>query len=284
MTHPSVPSRSSERMPSEGTGLPAGSLYASLADALEKLSPDARQIVIQRFQELPPHEARAVIEDIERAPPAWRSDVVDRLAKLPSERLSAVLAELRDLPSGQRDSALQRLVGLSGEATAAVQQPADPKPAPVGPADSRVQRDVSAAWQAADLAGTEAGPALGAIVEMAQRAGIDLSRFEFSDLMELLTQAREYTEQVRREDAEQAARVKAADLEGRLSEERVKIESREAWVRFSLALLLIFGAVSGVILAIAIGLDAEAVAQYLAPISGLAGIAVGYFFGRQSQG
>jgi NAD/NADP transhydrogenase beta subunit len=111
-----------------------------------------------------------------------------------------------------------------------------------------------------------------------------ISRLSFQELMELLTQAREYTERNRRELAEQHAREEAAKLGGELSRERVKIESREAWVRFSLATLLIVGAVLGVLLAIAIGLDAQSVAQYLAPISGLAGIAVGYFFGRQSQG
>lgn len=284
MTHHSVPSGSSERKPPVGMGLPASFPYPSLADALENLSPDARQIVIQRFQELEPGEARAVLEDIGRAPPAWRAAVIERLGTLPSDRLAAVLAELGDLPSGQRNSAVVRLLGFSPEMSAAIEETHDSTPPHAGAPSTSIERDVSAAWQAADLAGSEAGPALGAIVEMAQKAGIDLSRFEFSDLMELLTQAREYTEQVRREGAEQAARERAADLEARLSEERVKIESREAWVRFSLALLLIFGAVSGVILAIAIGLDAQAVAQYLAPISGLAGIAVGYFFGRQSQG
>jgi hypothetical protein len=54
-------------------------------------------------------------------------------------------------------------------------------------------------------------------------------------------------------------------------------------VRFGLALILVVGSVGGVIVGIAVGLQASTIAQFLAPITGLAGIAVGYFFGRSSQ-
>lgn len=86
------------------------------------------------------------------------------------------------------------------------------------------------------------------------------------------------------------------DIDARLEKQRRELEAqgatetrterlayRETWVRFILALLLVAGTL-GIVLTGVIGNQSpEEVAQYVAPIAGLSGIAIGYFFGRSSQ-
>jgi hypothetical protein len=74
-----------------------------------------------------------------------------------------------------------------------------------------------------------------------------------------------------------------AEIQKQAAERDANLHTFEARVRLSLALILLVGAVGGVIIGLLLHLPAGELSQYLAPISGLAGIAVGYFFGRESS-
>lgn len=155
--------------------------------------------------------------------------------------------------------------------------------------------------EAADPLTEAAAPAFRRLAEAARATGIDVSQLSFDELMQLADLARDSEAQRRAFDAEALTRARTLDLEFREQQARVESEAREAKiredaarreagvrlqehrVRAGLAALLVLGAVGGVVWGIARGLPAEELAQYLAPISGLAGIAVGYFFGRQSS-
>jgi hypothetical protein len=102
-------------------------------------------------------------------------------------------------------------------------------------------------------------------IAAARSLGIDATSWSFEQLMEANKTLREYSKE--RENRERQA----------------ELDNRETIVRFTLALLLVLGSVLGVFAGIVAGLGADEVAQFLAPITGLAGIAVGYFFGRASQ-
>jgi hypothetical protein len=86
------------------------------------------------------------------------------------------------------------------------------------------------------------------------------------------------------EERQQERLAQRAGQEQRLTErvyaQRARVAWIEAWIRAGLAVLLVAGTVAAVFLGIAMRLDPEQLAQYLAPITGLAGLAVGYIFGR----
>jgi hypothetical protein len=86
------------------------------------------------------------------------------------------------------------------------------------------------------------------------------------------------TEESKRRHETQAARDEARSKLEVMRFQRV--DSLEARVRAGLALLLVVGTGVAVILGVAMGVAPARLTQYLAPITGLAGIAVGYFFGR----
>jgi hypothetical protein len=73
---------------------------------------------------------------------------------------------------------------------------------------------------------------------------------------------------------------------GRLSAEekvarmRRRVEAVEAYMRVGLASILVIGTLATVLVGILLHISPQNLAQYLAPVSGLAGIAVGYFFGK----
>ena len=132
-------------------------------------------------------------------------------------------------------------------------------------------------------------PTLVDTVLAAQMLGIDVTSWGFEELMGANAALRDYSTQkeIREREAEAAKRkAEAADREAeaanRIRERQADAANREGNVRFALALLLVLGSVAGVFTGIVAGLPADQVAQFLAPISGLAGIAVGYFFGRAS--
>jgi hypothetical protein len=101
-------------------------------------------------------------------------------------------------------------------------------------------------------------------IAAAQMLGIDATKWSFEQLMDANKTLRDYSK-------EREIRAREAAM-----------ADRETRVRFALALLLVFGSVTGVFVGIVAGLPADQVAQFRAPITGLAGIAVGYFFGRAS--
>ena len=132
------------------------------------------------------------------------------------------------------------------------------------------------------------------IIETARTLGIDVSGWTFEQLMQVTQISREYRSELQERDAERAeklqrfraetmAREQELQLQARQAERSDVFQGRETLVRFTIALILVMGAVFGVLFGIIEGLNADEVAQYLAPITGLAGIAVGYFFGRASQ-
>jgi hypothetical protein len=121
------------------------------------------------------------------------------------------------------------------------------------------------------------------VAAAAEAAGIDLKKLSFDELMRLYETTREYEARMQRDhrEYEQAgqelkARNTAADREARF-------RTVETTVRSVLAGILLIGSVGGVFYGVASGTPAQELTQYLAPITGLAGIAIGYFFGRQSQ-
>jgi|SRR5215467_180491 len=58
----------------------------------------------------------------------------------------------------------------------------------------------------------------------------------------------------------------------------------EAYMRSGLAGILVLGTIAAVFVGIIRGIPGSDLSQYLAPVTGLAGLAVGYFFGRGSLG
>ncbi|WP_328408426.1 hypothetical protein [Nocardia sp. NBC_00403] len=117
-----------------------------------------------------------------------------------------------------------------------------------------------------------------------------LESMSFDQLMTYITAKREYqasaysdTEAVdrARRDHELQAESRRTELVKEEAEARNKI--LEARFRAGLAATLVAGTVGGVIFGIFKGLPAPELTQYLAPVSGLAGIVVGYFFGREAR-
>jgi hypothetical protein len=74
------------------------------------------------------------------------------------------------------------------------------------------------------------------------------------------------------------------DYEARAYRDTYRVERAEGYTRLGLALLLVIGTLGLILFGIGTGIEPERLSQYLSPISGLAGIAVGYFFGRGSMG
>lgn len=126
------------------------------------------------------------------------------------------------------------------------------------------------------------------IIESSRLMGLD--SMSFDQLMTYITAKREYqasaysdTEAVdrARRDHELQAESRRTELAKEEAEARNKIlESR---YRAGLATALVAGTVAGVMFGIVKGVPAQELTQYLAPVSGLAGIVVGYFFGRESR-
>src|SRR5215469_5477856 len=63
-----------------------------------------------------------------------------------------------------------------------------------------------------------------------------------------------------------------------------RVATLEAYMRAALAAILVVGTIAAVFVGILRGITGSDLAQYLAPITGLAGLAVGYFFGRGAAG
>lgn len=96
---------------------------------------------------------------------------------------------------------------------------------------------------------------------------------------ERLRQAELAAAERQQERLEQRAR-NEQELTDRVYRQRARVAWIEAWIRACLAVLLVAGTVAAVFLGIGMRMDPEQLAQYLAPITGLAGLAVGYIFGR----
>jgi hypothetical protein len=81
---------------------------------------------------------------------------------------------------------------------------------------------------------------------------------------------------------ERAYKREVAESEFRFNvfQAEARISILEAYMRAGLSALLVIGTLVAVFVAIATRIEGDVFAQYLAPISGLAGLAVGYFFGR----
>jgi len=79
------------------------------------------------------------------------------------------------------------------------------------------------------------------------------------------------------------ARIRDDDLADRVYESHGRVARLDAYMRALLATLLVLGTLGIVFWGVVSGVDAERLAQYVAPIAGLAGLAVGYFFGRTSS-
>ena len=117
-------------------------------------------------------------------------------------------------------------------------------------------------------------------------------RTAFEDFRQLVEEQRPYlagayedAKKLAEREQEMKVEATAREVEARrLAADRdAKLRSFEAWVRFVLALFLILGTVLTLFYGLIRGLPASDLSQYLAPVSGLAGIAVGYFFGRESS-
>lgn len=116
-----------------------------------------------------------------------------------------------------------------------------------------------------------------------QRLGVDVTSWDFKQLSSFIQQAVQFQREQRAQEEEVAARQRQLDAQTSATENEYRLKTRETNVRFAIAMILILGAVVGVFAGIVSGMDASEVAQYIAPITGLAGIAVGYFFGRATQ-
>jgi hypothetical protein len=62
-----------------------------------------------------------------------------------------------------------------------------------------------------------------------------------------------------------------------------RVEAVEAYMRVGLTSLLVIGTLVAVGFGIWLHVDQATLTQYLAPVSGLTGIAVGYFFGKVAR-
>jgi hypothetical protein len=265
----------------------------AVLEAVSDLTPENRELLPRLAEGLSPsHFAAALVLLMlgGTGNPKQLNAAVEAVSFLtPSERAAALhivvsFGLLDDLVPGLNLPQSDPPVRMPSHAASNPPPTAANSPAPNAanrPANE-VEHDLKEAMRAGDLTGRETAEAIQSIALAARAAGINLSSLSFDELMEIIRQTRGYTEQLRRENLEAKEREQMAEVEARTVLARVEIQKREAQVRFGLATLLVAGAVLGVVLAIALDLDAQAVAQYLAPISGLAGIAVGYFFGRQS--
>jgi hypothetical protein len=66
-------------------------------------------------------------------------------------------------------------------------------------------------------------------------------------------------------------------------QDRYKLESRMTWARMLIAAALVLAVILAVFYGLIRGIQPGDYAQYIAPISALAGLAVGYFFGRSTS-
>ncbi|MFG3614867.1 hypothetical protein [Nocardia sp. NPDC047654] len=126
------------------------------------------------------------------------------------------------------------------------------------------------------------------ILESARLMGVESMSFE--QMMTYLTAKREYqasaysdTEAVDRARRDHELQAESRRTELIKEEAEAKNKILEARYRAGLAAALVAGTVAGVMFGIVKGLPAQELTQYLAPVSGLAGIVVGYFFGRDAR-
>lgn len=146
--------------------------------------------------------------------------------------------------------------------------------------------------------GRTVGDSLRAGVDAAKNLGLDLNKFSSEQLLDLAQSAREHRVLVAKDDAERQAEAKRREYQANLQHEAEKSkaelqelaerrtarrESLEAYARVFLAAALVLGSIGGVLVGVLGEVPAEELTQILAPISGLAGIAIGYFFGRGSR-
>jgi hypothetical protein len=97
-------------------------------------------------------------------------------------------------------------------------------------------------------------------------------RLRLNRKFELREQARIH--KLRMHELRQVSRAKSREL---------RVKSVEIYFRTALTLLLISILAVAIVIGIIKGIPAGNLTQYLTPISGLAGIAIGYFFGRGSE-
>lgn len=126
---------------------------------------------------------------------------------------------------------------------------------------------------------------LRAIVDSAKELGIQFKTepWTFADLMEWAEKTRAARTEAQCRSLDNWIKQMEAQVQAESLYRRTVQAGRETLVRFALAMILVIGAVGGVLAGVLLSLDADQVTQYMAPITGLAGIAVGYFFGRASQ-
>ncbi|MET9024086.1 hypothetical protein ABZW96_00530 [Nocardia sp. NPDC004168] len=126
------------------------------------------------------------------------------------------------------------------------------------------------------------------IIESSRLMGVE--SLSFDQMMTYITAKREYqasayadTEAVDRARRDHELQAESRRTELIKEEAEAKNKILEARYRAGLAAALVAGTVAGVMFGIVKGLPAQELTQYLAPVSGLAGIVVGYFFGREAR-
>jgi hypothetical protein len=133
-----------------------------------------------------------------------------------------------------------------------------------------------------------AGVEIHEIVGAAQLIGV--KSMTFDQLMTYINSRNEYqarayadTEAVDRSRREHELQVQSRqnDLHDKQQDaNRIIVEAR---YRALLATILVVGVAAGVLYGLLARVPADQLSQYLAPISGLAGIVVGYLFGREAK-
>jgi hypothetical protein len=108
-----------------------------------------------------------------------------------------------------------------------------------------------------------------------EKAQLEHKEQESAAAIQLEIAKLEYNQAVSRTEAER-------ELTARVYRTRGRVTSIEAWLRAALAGALVAGTIAVVIVGIFKGTNPQELAQYLAPITGLTGLAVGYVFGAQS--
>lgn len=101
----------------------------------------------------------------------------------------------------------------------------------------------------------------------------------------LSRQSARFTEMEKEEELRRAVEEREAEhqMRAKVFQAESRIAVLEAYMRAGLAALLVAGLLFAVLFSVLKDVNPSDVAQYLAPISGLAGLAVGYFFGRGSS-
>lgn len=101
-------------------------------------------------------------------------------------------------------------------------------------------------------------------------AAAGLKELTFNQLVQLLRTSLDYAHQFHTQARE--------DFNHRVE---TRLEGRRDFGRFFLAGVLVLAVVVGVLAGVQSGVEPATLVQYLSPINGFAGLAIGYFFGRR---